>query len=107
MCIRCIKERLPDRGSSCLETGSYLLNYAGCSNCNAKGFMKESEKVSEVENDGSVERISYKHTCQECGHVIATHEYTFEDYTMDCDLCGHGEIQVSILPDDPREKQLY
>lgn len=51
------------QGSSCLETGSYLLNYAGCSNCNAKGFMKESEKVSEVENDGSVERISYKREC--------------------------------------------
>lgn len=52
-------------------------------------------------------------TCQECGHVVATHEYTFEvdedfqEYTMDCDLCGHGEIEVSILPDDPREKQLY
>ena len=79
MCIRCIKERLPDRvlrgnctfyylsthafsiqGSSCLESGSYLLNYAGCSNCNAKGFMNESEKVSEGGNDGSVERISYK-----------------------------------------------
>ena len=33
--------------------------------------------------------------------------YSVQEYTMECDLCGHGEATVSILPDDPREKQLF
>ena len=27
-----------------------------------------------------------------------------QDYSMQCNLCGHGEATASILPDDPREK---
>ena len=33
--------------------------------------------------------------------------FPVQEYTMECDLCGHGEATVSILPDDPREKQLF
>ena len=30
-----------------------------------------------------------------------------QEYSMECNLCGHGEATVSILPDDPREKELF
>ncbi len=68
--------------------------------------------------------------CTECGHEIAAHTYEFsiveefqvslfiaknvncynyvlQEYSMECNLCGHGEATVSILPDDPREQQLF
>jgi len=63
--------------------------------------------------------------CEECGHVVATHKYTFscdretqvtqqnssdlayfftslllQDYSMECNLCGHGEDTVTVIPDD-------
>ncbi len=62
-------------------------------------------------------------SCQNCGHVIATHEYSFsyddetqvsilssfillttvsslQEYSMECDLCGHGMDTVDIIPDE-------
>ena len=28
-----------------------------------------------------------------------------QEYSMECNLCGHGEATVSVLPDDPRGQQ--
>ena len=30
-----------------------------------------------------------------------------QEYSMNCSLCGYGSATVSVLPDDPREKQLF
>ncbi|XP_062504196.1 protein Churchill-like [Corticium candelabrum] len=112
MCRNCVKESCPDRGSCCLETGTYLMNYAGCCQCNKKTDINNIDKKSENDVDGN-ETVTYKHVCQTCDHVIARHEYTFsvddefQEYTMNCVLCGYGEATVSILPDDPRQQRLF
>ncbi|CAB4029875.1 Churchill, partial, partial [Paramuricea clavata] len=47
--------------------------------------------------------------CELCGHNIATHEYTFQiddgyqEYEMNCKLCGFGQDRVCIMPDDPEK----
>lgn len=47
--------------------------------------------------------------CGTCQHVISTHNYKFwvegdyQEYEMDCALCGIAEDSISILPDDPRK----
>lgn len=47
--------------------------------------------------------------CGDCQHVISIHNYKFwvegdyQEYEMDCALCGTGEDSVSILPEDPRK----
>ncbi|XP_065910883.1 protein Churchill-like [Dysidea avara] len=112
MCINCLKTNTPDRGSTCLEKGAYLMNFAGCHACKNVGFLKEESKVSEEDDDGE-ETVTYNHVCKECDHIVASHEYTFsvddgfQEYSMNCTLCGYGSATVSILPDDPREKQLF
>ena len=47
------------QGSTCLEGGAYLLNYAGCSQCQHKGPLGESERVRE-EEEGEEEQITFK-----------------------------------------------
>ena len=148
------------KGSSCLETGAYLLNFAGCYECKRKGFLKEDSKVTQEDDDGE-ETVTYDRkyvqhefdadilstdVCKECNHIIASHEYTFsvddgfqvlellvyyhgdlikqsqnnmhdylpmrcghyqQEYSMNCSLCGYASATVSVLPDDPREKQLF
>lgn len=57
----------------------------------------------------SIQEVSFDHTCLLCGHKIATHEYTFsvgdefQEYSMNCMLCGYGEDSASFMPDDPRK----
>lgn len=47
--------------------------------------------------------------CSSCQHVISTHSYKFwiegdyQEYEMECALCGTAEDSISILPDDPRK----
>uniref|UniRef100_A0A803K218 Protein Churchill n=1 Tax=Xenopus tropicalis TaxID=8364 RepID=A0A803K218_XENTR len=95
------------QGSTCLETGSFLLNYVSCVQCNKRDFVLIVNKTAE-EEDGE-EIITYDHMCKNCHHVIAKHEYTFsvvddyQEYTMLCMLCGRAEDSVSVLPDDPRQ----
>lgn len=50
--------------------------------------------------------LLYVDTCPECNHVICVHNYTFEvvenkyqQFTMDCPLCGSGDDQHNIDPD--------
>ncbi|XP_013411167.1 protein Churchill [Lingula anatina] len=110
MCLDCVKEEYPDRETVCIETGSYLMNFAKCAHCNNLGDVKIVNRTEE-EEDGE-ELITYQHVCQECGHIIANHRYSFyvEDdeyqmYEMECLLCGRGEDSRSVMPTDPKHMQ--
>ena len=46
------------QGSTCLESGCYLLNYAGCGQCHQLGLLEESERVREEEDEE--ETITFK-----------------------------------------------
>ncbi|XP_042302765.1 protein Churchill [Sceloporus undulatus] len=105
MCGGCVKTEYPSRGNTCLENGSYLMNFVGCIECKKKEFVMITNRARE-EEDGE-EIITYDHVCKNCHHVIARHEYTFsvvddyQEYTMLCMLCGRAEDSISVLPDDP------
>ncbi|XP_025105280.1 protein Churchill-like [Pomacea canaliculata] len=105
MCLECVKEEFPERETTCLESGSYLLNYAGCQNCSAKDLQIMNRICTEEDEE---ELITYQHVCSQCNHVVANHEYTFkvegeyQEYEMSCMLCGNGEDSRSIMPYDPR-----
>ncbi|XP_077906202.1 protein Churchill isoform X2 [Ictidomys tridecemlineatus] len=98
------------KGNTCLENGSFLLNFTGCAVCSKRDFMLITNK-SLKEEDGE-EIVTYDHLCKNCHHVVARHEYTFsimdefQEYTMLCLLCGKAEDTISILPDDPRQMTL-
>uniref|UniRef100_A0ABK0L564 Protein Churchill n=1 Tax=Rattus norvegicus TaxID=10116 RepID=A0ABK0L564_RAT len=75
MCGDCVEKKYPNRGNTCLENGSFLLNFAGCAVCSKRDFMLITNR-SLKEEDGE-EIVTYDHLCKNCHHVIARHEYTF------------------------------
>ncbi|XP_046506866.1 protein Churchill isoform X2 [Equus quagga] len=75
MCGDCVEKEYPNRGTICLENGSFLLNFTGCAVCNKRDFMLITNK-SLKEEDGE-EIVTYDHLCKNCHHVVARHEYTF------------------------------
>ncbi|EPY86179.1 protein Churchill-like protein [Camelus ferus] len=75
MCGDCVEKEYPNRGTICLENGSFLLNFTGCAVCSKRDFMLITNK-SLKEEDGE-EIVTYDHLCKNCHHVIARHEYTF------------------------------
>ncbi|KAM8847542.1 protein Churchill [Synchiropus splendidus] len=111
MCNGCVHKEYPDRGNTCLEDGSYLMNYLGCASCHQRDFVLISNKSTE--DDDGEEIVTYDHVCKTCDHVVARHEYTFsvvdeyQEYTMLCMLCGKAEDSISVLPDDPRQSSLF
>ncbi|CAB1342687.1 unnamed protein product [Coregonus sp. 'balchen'] len=50
MCNGCVLKEYPDRGNTCLENGSYLMNYLGCANCHQRDFVLISNKATEDED---------------------------------------------------------
>ncbi|NP_001161517.1 churchill-like protein [Saccoglossus kowalevskii] len=110
MCLDCVKQKCPDRGSMCLDSGAYLVNYHGCSECKQKEPLKTVDVQKDIEEDGE-ESVSYQHVCPNCMHVVAEHSYSFsvdgefQDYNMFCMLCGKGSDTISINPTDPRKQQ--
>nr|XP_020860323.1 protein Churchill isoform X2 [Phascolarctos cinereus] len=93
MCGDCVEKEYPNRGNTCLENGSFLLNYIGCAMCNKRDFMLIANK-SMKEEDGE-EIVTYDHVCKNCHHIVARHEYTFsvmDDY-QSSSLCW--ELLVS------------
>ena len=42
----------------CLEKGSYILNYSGCTKCNKLGLTDEKDRVEEESDDGE-ETVTY------------------------------------------------
>ncbi|KAI4880537.1 protein Churchill [Hoplias malabaricus] len=107
MCTGCVQKEYPDRGNTCLDNGSYLMNFLGCANCQQRDFVLISNKTMVDEDEEEI--VTYLHKCKNCDHVIARHEYTFtvvddyQEYTMLCMLCGKAEDSISVMPDDPRQ----
>nr|XP_042708534.1 protein Churchill [Chrysemys picta bellii] len=108
MCGGCVETEYPSRGNTCLENGSFLLNYVGCVECNKRDFSLIT-RVSLQGGDPCESLVFVPDVCKNCHHMIARHEYTFsvvddyQEYTMLCLLCGRAEDSISILPDDPRQ----
>jgi len=73
---------------------------------NGKKLLKKKHR--EEQEEPYVETITFKHICPECNHVICDHLYEFslgeefQEYSMDCSLCGFGAATRSIDPVDPR-----
>ena len=47
------------QGTICLESGSYLLNFASCKECGRREPLKILDKVDEEDEDGE-EMVTYK-----------------------------------------------
>lgn len=45
------------KGNTCLENGSYLMNYVGCANCHQRDFVMINSKTT-VDEDGE-EIVTY------------------------------------------------
>ncbi|KAK7083110.1 Phosphatidylinositol 3-kinase catalytic subunit type 3 [Halocaridina rubra] len=84
MCQDCVKEEYPDRGSLCLDSGTYLANLLGCHGCGHKDTLKSVNRATTSNPEFlSQEVIEYDHVCGNCSHVVATHDHRFwveEDY---------------------------
>ncbi|XP_038621380.1 protein Churchill isoform X2 [Tachyglossus aculeatus] len=57
MCGACVEKEYPDRGNTCLENGSFLLNYIGCAMCSKRDFVLVTNKATK-EEDGE-EIVTY------------------------------------------------
>jgi len=83
-----------------------MANLKSCVNCKGNQ-LKAVNKVVAFESD--VEITTYEHICNSCQHVISLHNHKFwvsgdyQEYEMECQLCGTGEDSISIMPDDPRK----
>ncbi|KAF2355977.1 Transcription activator Churchill [Trinorchestia longiramus] len=112
MCQSCVKTTNPDRGNLCLESGAYLLNLAGCHGCGRKDTIVAQDRAENLANDDhqEISYIHYKHVCSACGHIVALHKHLFwiedgyQNYEMNCLLCGDALDERSCLPDDPRKQ---
>ncbi|XP_014734311.1 PREDICTED: protein Churchill isoform X1 [Sturnus vulgaris] len=81
MCGGCVGTEYPERGTTCLEGGSFLLNFVGCAQCGRRDFVLVSNRAEGLQ--GEEEIVTYDHLCKNCHHLIARHEYTFsvvDDY---------------------------
>eukprot|EP00516_Mucochytrium_quahogii_P005056 CAMPEP_0203757194 /NCGR_PEP_ID=MMETSP0098-20131031/10330_1 /ASSEMBLY_ACC=CAM_ASM_000208 /TAXON_ID=96639 /ORGANISM=" , Strain NY0313808BC1" /LENGTH=162 /DNA_ID=CAMNT_0050649341 /DNA_START=105 /DNA_END=590 /DNA_ORIENTATION=+ len=110
MCRRCVKETLPDRGSTCLDGGTYFLNWKACGSCGSRDIPaidQRTQESSEMQAGGEsnaeddddeedLEIVRYVHKCSACGHEICEHYYKYyvedqtQEYFMECVLCGKG-----------------
>lgn len=50
----------PAKGHTCLENGSYLMNYLGCASCHHRDFVLISNKATE--DDDGEEIVTYDRT---------------------------------------------
>lgn len=96
MCQDCLFEPRPDRGTTCLDDGAYLVNFKGCFICGKRIPPRNINKTEEEDDDEEeqVVETSFHHIC-ECGHLIASHFHRETSaqsvtYLMECFLCGKG-----------------
>uniref|UniRef100_A0A8D0KQ44 Protein Churchill n=1 Tax=Strix occidentalis caurina TaxID=311401 RepID=A0A8D0KQ44_STROC len=83
MCGGCVGTEYPERGTTCLEGGSFLLNFVGCAQCGRRDFVLLGNRAAGLH--GGEEIVTYDHLCKNCHHLIARHEYTFsvvDDYQV-------------------------
>eukprot|EP00300_Choanocystis_sp_HF-7_P030116 c38877_g1_i1.p1 GENE.c38877_g1_i1~~c38877_g1_i1.p1 ORF type:complete len:123 (+),score=16.43 c38877_g1_i1:1-369(+) len=108
MCRDCVKSERPDRGTTCLETGAFFMNFRGCAACTAVNIAV-IDREAEEDDEGN-ETVSFTHVCGACNHVIGKHDFTCEvidrrhEYSMECRLCGIGSDSRGIMPDDPEAR---
>ncbi|XP_052442325.1 protein Churchill isoform X2 [Carassius gibelio] len=57
MCTGCVQKQYPDRGHTCLENGSYLMNFLGCANCHQRDFVLISDRT--MVNEDEEEIVTY------------------------------------------------
>ena len=129
MCQNCVRERFPDRGTTCLDAGCYVVNFLSCAQCGKREPLKTSAAITangiapdeddddhdddNHDDDDEEELVKLEHSCSSCGHVVARHEYSFnvddsfQNFSMMCLLCGRAEDSRSIMPDDPRLQPLF
>ena len=117
MCKNCVKTCFPQRETLSADSGVYFQNFVGCSQCNERNrapdslISKAKNTIEEIDEDDHINKevTTFEHTCTKCFHVIAKHTYEFwvedcyQEYCMNCLLCGFGEDSISILPRDPRK----
>jgi len=126
MCKNCVNKQYPQRGRLCSESGAYLVNFVGCCVCQGnadvdnrgsstavlkvvgKQTIKNSNEDSDEDESDDKETIRFEHVCMQCSHVAKhVHEFWVEDgyqeYRMECLLCGQGQDSSSIMPKDPKK----
>lgn len=127
MCKDCVKKQYPQRGRLCSESGAYLANFGGCSRCQGNGnvdnhrpstqvlreigkqTVKSNDEESNEDEPEDKEMIRFEHACMLCNHVVAKHMHEFwvedgyQEYRMECLLCGLGQDTISVMPRDPRK----
>ena len=97
MCLNCLVEARPARGTCTLDDGAFVLNFRSCNSCGRRDQPRATRREETIssEDDTEIEEIEYQHVCP-CGHVISNHYYresageNFVRYLMDCSLCGYG-----------------
>uniref|UniRef100_A0A8B9ZVH4 Protein Churchill n=1 Tax=Anas zonorhyncha TaxID=75864 RepID=A0A8B9ZVH4_9AVES len=73
----------PQIGTTCLEGGSFLLNFVGCAQCGRRDLVLLGNRAAGLRGDDEI--VTYDHLCKNCHHLIARHEYTFsvvDDYQV-------------------------
>ncbi|NXS04270.1 CHUR protein, partial [Oxylabes madagascariensis] len=88
-------------GTTCLEGGSFLLNFVGCAQCGRRDFVLVGNRAAGLH--GGEEIVTYDHLCKNCHHLIARHEYTFsvvDDYQV-CLLSPKSPSQLCLWNSRP------
>ena len=130
MCKNCVKKQYPQRGRLCSESGAYIVNLDSCISCqesnadsqgsknrilNVRGRQAIKINEDELNEDDSQDKevIQFEHVCTLCNHVVAKHLHEFwiedgyQEYRMECLLCGLGQDSISVMPRDPRKASAH
>ena len=71
--------------------------------------IKSSEEDSDSDESNEKEISEFDHVCIKCSHVVAKHAHEFwvedgyQEYRMECLLCGLGQDSSSVNPKDPKK----
>ena len=74
-----------------------------------KQILEGNNSDSDENDSEEKEIISFSHACIQCNHVVAKHMHEFwieegyQEYRMECLLCGTGQDSISVMPKDPRK----
>ena len=131
MCKNCVKKQYPQRGRLCSESGAYIANLDSCFSCQGSSNADSQGSKNRVLNDRGrqtikinedelneddpkdKEVIQFEHVCILCNHVVAKHLHEFwvedgyQEYRMECLLCGLGQDSISVMPRDPRKASAH
>ena len=80
----------------------------------SKNVLREIRKQTidagqDSDEDEDKELIKFDHACIQCNHVVANHLHEFwvedgyQEYRMECTLCGVAQDSISVLPKDPNK----